>query len=323
MANANIQAGLVQGGLDEGQPAAGERPVLVAYKDAGGLIKIPLVDAAGNLNVSVTSVLAGTSFQVEGKQPPGAAIAENPILIAGENLGNVKLLHLSTLGSVIADQGLPNTAGTNSWPVQGAAASGAVPVGNPLLLGAVDPAGGTTVNSLQVSSAATPNLRVGLYGTSTQATVTTSGSDGSATGTGNLQTQAYAYGFNGTSWDRTRHNTDVTLLASASRTTTQNSGGITTYNARGINVYVNITAVGTGSITLNILGVDPVSGSTYTILASAALVANAFTVYKVYPGGAVTANVSANDHLPRVIQVNVVANNANAVTYSVGYTLLY
>lgn len=121
----------------------------------------------------------------------------------------------------------------------------------------------------------------------------------------------------------TRGNSNA-LLVSTSRTTAQVSGNLESGGARGIHVIVDLTVNtgGLGSITVTITGVDPASGKAYTLLASAALTAVATTVLKVFPGGPVSANSSANDSLPSTFQVNVTANNANPVTYSVGYNLL-
>jgi hypothetical protein len=128
--------------------------------------------------------------------------------------------------------------------------------------------------------------------------------------------------FNGATFDRIYNNTDVTLLASASRTTTQTSADITTYNASGIHVVLDMTVVGTGSVTVTINGKDAVSGKYYLLLSGAAVITNSTNVYKIFPGAPATANVSANDHLPRTIQIVVTHNNGNAATYSVGYSLL-
>lgn len=136
-----------------------------------------------------------------------------------------------------------------------------------------------------------------------------------------VKTFAQGYDLNGTNWDRRRNNNDVTLLTSASRTTTQTSADITTYNLSGINVIVDITAIGTGSITLSVDGKDPASGKYYNLLTGIALVGNGTTVYKIGLGETAVANATANDSLPRTIRIVVTANNANAVTYSVGYTL--
>lgn len=128
--------------------------------------------------------------------------------------------------------------------------------------------------------------------------------------------------WNGTTYDRQRNNNEATLLSSAARTTTQTGSDITTYNARGIHVILDMTVVGTGSVTLEIQGKDPASGKYYALLTGAVVNTNSTNVYKIYPGLTAATNAVANDHLPRTIRINVTANNANSATYSVGYCLL-
>ena len=129
--------------------------------------------------------------------------------------------------------------------------------------------------------------------------------------------------WNGASWDFQRNNLDnITLLASAARTTTQTVADQTNYNARGIIVVLDMTVVGTGSVTLEIDAKDPVSGKYYAVLTGAAVTTNSTNVYTVYPGNTVTANVSASTVLPRTWRVKVTANNANSATYSVGAMLI-
>jgi hypothetical protein len=115
---------------------------------------------------------------------------------------------------------------------------------------------------------------------------------------------------------------DGALNIPAGATTTQTGPDMTSPAARGLKVIVNVTNAGTGSITVTIQGKDKGSGSYYPILTSAAIVANGQTVLSVYPGAAVTANVSANDALPATWRVLVTANNANAITYTVGFSTL-
>lgn len=146
-------------------------------------------------------------------------------------------------------------------------------------------------------------------------------SDGITNPTSAIEAGAMLH-FNGTTWDRQRGNTNVILLASASRTTTQTSADITNYNHAGIHVVLDMTVVGTGSVTLTIDGKDGVSGKYYTILSGAAVTTNSTNVYKVYPGITAAANASASDVLPRTFRIVVTANNANAATYSVGYSLI-
>lgn len=92
--------------------------------------------------------------------------------------------------------------------------------------------------------------------------------------------------------------------------------------ARGVVVYLKTTAIGTGSVTVTIQGKDAQSGDYYTLVAGAAVITNTVNRYWVFPGAAVTANVSANDCLPQLWRIKVTANNANAATYSVGFSLL-
>ena len=101
-------------------------------------------------------------------------------------------------------------------------------------------------------------------------------------------------------------------------TVSQNSADLLNPYGRGVKVFVNTTAIGTGSITASIQAKDPGSGVYVTLLASAAIVTNATTVLTVYPGIAAAANAAANDVLPRQWRVSVTANNANAANYSVG-----
>lgn len=125
--------------------------------------------------------------------------------------------------------------------------------------------------------------------------------------------------FNGASWDRERANEELTVLAAAARTTTTASGTQTNYNGKGVNVFVDVTAVGTApSITVAIQGLDPVSGKWVTLLTSAAITTVSTTLLRVYPGIAAAANTKADEVLPRRWRVNVTHGNADSITYSVG-----
>lgn len=119
-----------------------------------------------------------------------------------------------------------------------------------------------------------------------------------------------------------RNNSNVTLLASTARTTSQTGADTDNLNYRGIHVVLDMTTAGTGSVTLTIQGKDEASGKYYTILAGAAVTTNSTNVYKVYPGATASANAVANDVIPRTFRIIVTANNANSATYSVGYSLI-
>jgi hypothetical protein len=129
--------------------------------------------------------------------------------------------------------------------------------------------------------------------------------------------------YNNSTWDRQRGNVDTAaLITAAGATTSQTGADQTNYNGRGIQVVLDMTTVGTGSVTLTIQGKDAASGKYYTLLAGAAVTTNSTNVYTVYPGAPTTANVSASVPLPRVWRVITTANNANATTYTVGASVL-
>ena len=103
------------------------------------------------------------------------------------------------------------------------------------------------------------------------------------------------------------------------RATTQTGADITNYFGRALPVVLDMTAVGTSSVTLTIEGKDAASGKYYTLLAGAAVTTNSTNRYRVGP--TLAANSVAQDYLPRMFRIVVTANNANNATYSVGYVL--
>ena len=134
---------------------------------------------------------------------------------------------------------------------------------------------------------------------------------------GGLPAAAQNQLFNGTTWDRQRSNVPGALLAGAARTVTTVSPDQTNFNARTLKVVLDVSAIGTGSITVTVQGKDNLSGNYYPLLTGAAVVANGTTAYDVGPGIPNVAAVSAGVVVPRYYRVQVVANNANPVTYSV------
>jgi len=127
--------------------------------------------------------------------------------------------------------------------------------------------------------------------------------------------------WNNVSFDRMRANLGVTLYSSAAQTTTITSSDQLNVNGHFLHVILNVTSAGTGSVTLSINGKDPASGVYYPLLTGSAVTANSTNVYRIGPALAAVANTSADDIVPRVFQVVVTANNANPMTYSLGYNL--
>jgi hypothetical protein len=298
-------------------------------------------DLVGSLRVVLPaiSVVSGSgTFNVAGATSAGSAFTGPSVPIgfvgtggtmrngtAANSLNNTNGNDVFGIGNMLKDVtggNFFNQAGDASGRqiVVGAAATGAAAAGNPVMMGAGTTAAGGNAQSLMAESAANPNLRVSVYNGPTQWT-------GIALGDGSGSAGAFWVGsfnnvFNGASWDRVRNNVDVTLLASASRTTTQNSANITTFNARALYVCLDVTVPGTGSITLSINWICPASGKVINLLTGAAVTTTSTNVYKVGIGLTAAANAVGVDYLCRTITINVTANNANAVTYSVGYCLI-
>jgi hypothetical protein len=111
-------------------------------------------------------------------------------------------------------------------------------------------------------------------------------------------------------------------LTFAGVTTTQTSVDYSNDNCRGVRCVLDMTNVGTGSVTLSIQGKDKVSGKYFTLLAGLPVTTNTTTSYTVHPKIAASANVAARDVLPQTWRIVCTANNANATTYTVGACLL-
>lgn len=132
--------------------------------------------------------------------------------------------------------------------------------------------------------------------------------------------------FNGTTWDRARNNTAITLETSAARTTTATGTTITNFNARGLLLFVNVTAIGgTPTLVVRLQAQDPVSLNWVDIpgAATATISTVSTTMLTMYPGAPATANVSVNGPLPRVFRAAwVIGGGTPSLTFSVGAQLI-
>jgi hypothetical protein len=230
-------------------------------------------------------------------------------------------------GSLTVDQG---TASNLNAQVVGEVAAGSADSGNPVKTGGKYNATNPTLtdgNRGDIQLGLRGSLRTELWaaGSATSLASVASNADGQATGTNpaRLEIASREFAFNGSTFDRTRNNEDVTLLASASRTTTQTSADLVNYNGKSaIIVVVDVTSAGTGSITFSLDGKDGASAKYYNILTGSAITTNSTNRYRIGPDLADAANSVAKDYLPRTFRIVITANNANAMTYSVGYCLV-
>lgn len=97
----------------------------------------------------------------------------------------------------------------------------------------------------------------------------------------------------------------ISLFTLAAAAASANGADQNNLDALGVEVVVDLTAVGgtTPTLVVTIEGKDPVSGKYYTLLASATLNATGTTVMTVFPGVTVAANVAASRPLPRTWRV--------------------
>lgn len=118
------------------------------------------------------------------------------------------------------------------------------------------------------------------------------------------------------------------ILASLARTVTGNSLDFTNDDAGSIGAgtfCIDITAASgtTPTLVVTIQGQDPTSGKYYTLLASAVLNAAGTTILRVGPGLPVTANVSANDIIPKVFRVLfTIGGTTPSFTFTVGASVV-
>lgn len=174
--------------------------------------------------------------------------------------------------------------------------------------------------ALKAVSAAIPQLRVTPYDAGGAAFGSHGGNNDSVGVPGTFyDTLALPHLYDGASvWNRQRNNHEVTALVSAVRAASTNSADLVNYNARGVHLEFDITAVpGGDTVTLTIQGKSTLTGKYYTILAGAAQVAGATIIMRVYPGLVAAGNLAANDILPRIWRVSIAHSAGTNFTYSV------
>lgn len=116
---------------------------------------------------------------------------------------------------------------------------------------------------------------------------------------------------------------EVAVYPSAARTATPAAVTYQCSYARGIQVVVDVTAVGvTPTITVKIDSVDATSGKFYNLLTSAGISAVSTTVLRIYPGATVAAGLAANDCLAEAVRITVTHTDATTITYSVSAHLI-
>jgi len=177
----------------------------------------------------------------------------------------------------------------------------------------------------------TDKLAVSLYGNGgaagdTSIPVSLAGADAVANTVDGMRTVPMPMLFNGTTWDRQRGNQEMTLFASAARTATVASALQTNYNARGLMIFVDVTAVtDTPAVTPILYAVDPVSADVQSLWqASTAIATTGNRLYVLYPGNTDGAQLTDKDTvpLPRSWKLYMSHGDADSITYSVGMSYI-
>ncbi len=120
-------------------------------------------------------------------------------------------------------------------------------------------------------------------------------------------------------------NTDITLLESAERTAAVSTADQQAYFARGVYVYVKVTAV-TGSPSLVLtLSVKLPNGDYVTLLTGAAITETGTFVYLLHPDAGVAAEgvtKVVNFPIPLNWRVTMTPGTADAISYTVMATVV-
>lgn len=85
-------------------------------------------------------------------------------------------------------------------------------------------------------------------------------------------------------------------------------------------IFINVTAVtATPSVVFTLKGHDPISNTSYDILASAAITGTGMTVLRVSEHLTAAANTIAKDMLPEAMSLLATHADADSITYSVAF----
>ena len=292
--------------------------------------------AAGTANIGDVDVLtlpalvAGAAkigaVDLDSDATTGAAVPAVAQLVAGTDGTNARALKTDTSGELQVD------VLTLPALVAGAAKIGAVDLDSDATTGSAVPAvaqlaAGTdgtnaralktdTAGELQVDVLTLPTVDTELPAAAALADAT---ANPTVPGVGN-----FAHLFNSSTWDRVRNNHEVTALSSAARTGDTNSTDQINYNAKGMAILLDVTAVGSPAGQIDAIRVQAKIGSSYlTVLAFAtlAIASTGVRAFLIYPGAASAGSWTAaplQGAVPRNWRIQVDhANETDSITYSV------
>tara|TARA_R110000803_G_scaffold210685_1_gene283168 strand:- start:5404 stop:5781 length:378 start_codon:yes stop_codon:yes gene_type:complete len=110
-----------------------------------------------------------------------------------------------------------------------------------------------------------------------------------------------------------------TVFASVARTVTVVSSVLSSQEVISSIFSIDVSAASaTPSVVFSIEGKDPLSGTFYNIIDSAAITATGITTVQVGMNIIAAANVAANEMLPEEYRITATHGDADSITYTVG-----
>ena len=300
--------------------------------------KVQIYDADGNIVSDFVGTSGGPATIADGADVTQGAVADAAVTSDDNGTLSAKLRGLvkwayermpTSLGQKTRAASLPvvlpsDATGANAVQLQGTAAAGAAPAGNPVNVGGVD--AGSVQRSLL--TATDGGLVVagydGVSATHRALSGYRSDADAQAAFTAGLSSRGQHL-YNGTSWDRARCNMTLTVIASATRTAGTATGDFINYNHRGLILTMNISDAQGGQIKPRLRIKDVISGNyTYIWTATTYQTAVGTYIYLIYPEqldlGTYVEVVKTV--LARTWNCVISANNSSPMTYSVSADML-
>jgi len=322
--------------------------------------RIPASLVSGRLDVNVGNTPAVTfsgDVTVVGKAAENAAASGNPLLLGARysfttptavDHGDAVPLWCDSTGQLhVAVMNVPavTVSGIPAVAARGADAHDAGASANPVLLAGYASASAPSAVSadgdvVRLWSDRNGRLQVGDGGGSltvdnggtfavqadTELPTAAALSDATANPTAPMVGSAGMY-WDGSQWVREQGKETGTLLASAAYTATQSGSGspVVSRTAKGVIVYVYVSAVGTGTLTLNLCEVDPVFGQ--GLVVAAATVTASIGAYRAswYPGASGTGLgviLTASHPLARSWYIVLSKSDSSSWTFGASYTLV-
>lgn len=292
-----------------------------------------LVDTSGAKLVLNVTDAGDNDFFIMGKPLAGTAAGAAPGGSGGGGSGDIVAVKVQDpTGTYTLPTG--DAAGRSIFTTtQGQVVAGATAAGIAPLIGGMIDGSGNAQNLPSLLGSATPTSTAQpMLGTYAQMAAVSSGNivrgivtatgftAGGSGATSPVVVEARASGV--ATYEQVYNNINVSVLASAARTTTQTSADQTNYNHRGIKITIDVT-VGSGlSLVVTLDNKDSVSGKFVNVITGAAITGISTVVYTVFPGATAVTNLTVNDIIARLFRIVVTAGNATSATYSVGYSLL-